>query len=654
MTNTGKTTAEIVVSELEKNPDLNLKNEGNGQYRLNSPLREGSDSHAFTLVINDGEHGGYKDHVTGDQGSLYDLATKLNIKKNGKLPPQKRDYTGLDDYALAHGVSPEVFKAAGWKQVTYIKRKALFYPTKTGDRYHFLDGAKPKNLPAKKGYRRCWYGLQQAVSLAKETKSPLVICNGEPSVIAGQHYRVPATAMTGGEKASLPDNLVKELQAVYTGPVLIALDCDKKGRRSAPALASQLSKAGYKARAVDLAMGLGQDLADYCKLHKQQSRELLAKLSTIKPAEAPQRDDKIKTAELITALNSLGYQFKMNILNDDVEVNGQPLSDTMAAEIRARMWDAGYTKYPRLMEDAYTMNAAKNGYHPVKDYLESLKYDGLPHINILASYFKDDRNVFTLWLKKWLVGSVARIYEQAQNPMLVLDGAQGEGKSYFAAWLCPLKKRYVESNVQPDNIDHKLLLAATWLWEVSELGATTKRTDRESLKAFITMQWITARKPYGKRPITKPAMASFIGTINDEAGFLNDPTGNRRFLTCTLTEIDWDYTAININDVWAEAYHLYKNGYKWRLTSDERKMQAEINDEYEIYDPWLETILTSYQVTGNIGDFQSSKDILTSLGADPTEKRYTMRLAQVLKKLESKGVKKARMGAIRGYTGIAL
>src|SRR5262245_52843118 len=100
--------------------DYHLKQVGPHQYRAHSPLRPGSDSHAFTLVVSDdGEHGAYFDHVSEESGTLYDLAGKLGVEATSPRQPvasTKRVYSGLVDYASAHGVSVDVFKAAGWSE----------------------------------------------------------------------------------------------------------------------------------------------------------------------------------------------------------------------------------------------------------------------------------------------------------------------------------------------------------------------------------------------------------------------------------------------------------------------------------------------------------------------------------------------------------
>jgi len=589
--------------------------------------------------------------------ALAALAHKAGL--NGHHPAAvtaKKSYNGLDGYAAGHGVPADVFKAAGWAETAHHDRPALVIQTGSGSRWRYLDAKDPKYWH-KSGYKRCWYRLAQAVDLAHQTGQALVICNGEASTVVAQHFGLAAAAITGGsEKPTIPQTLVNELKEVYTtGPVIVALDCDKAGRDNAPKLAQFLTQAGFTARAVDLALGNeGQDLADFCRLYQH---EAAAKLPTLKELDPPKPKDpetKIKSEDYMAALQTLGYAFRLNILDDTIEVNETPLTDITIAQIRTGMRDIGYTKYLGAMEDAYTTAAAANPYHPIKAYLESLKWDGLPCIDTLASYFTDSQGVFSLWLKKWLVGSVGKVYGQAQNYMLVLEGMQGKGKSYFAKWLCPLPKYFVESSIRPDDKDYEIRLAKTWIWEVTELGATTRKADREALKAFITKGDITARKSYGKRDINKPALASFIGTVNDEAGFLNDPTGSRRFLSCTLTRINWDYTEMNINDLWAEAYHLYQTGYDWRLTPDEAKRQHEINEDYEIEEPLIPAILRNFNLTGKTSeDWLASRDILEKIGLDPLNQTNTMRLSKAMKKLNiTKGKQGPKNERINGYFGL--
>lgn len=283
-------TADKVIAALEA---YGLKKEGEKRWRCNSPLRPGSDSHAFTVTIDDGEHGAYHDHVSGDTGSLYDLARKLNIAVPTvqMVESTKRGYDGLEDYARAHGIPGDVLRQWHWRETTYQNRPALQFQTPTGQRWRFLDGAKGKPAyTSEQGYARCWYGLgENLLAMLKDGKA-LVICNGEISTISARHHGVAAIAMTGGEKGEIPRDLLEQLKG-FLSPldlksitVIVALDCDKTGRAAARGLDAQLRGEGFNVKAVDLELGTGGDLADFCKLYTTEAADRLLKMPSLPPA----------------------------------------------------------------------------------------------------------------------------------------------------------------------------------------------------------------------------------------------------------------------------------------------------------------------------------------------------------------------------------
>ena len=137
---------------------------------------------------------------------------------------------------------------------------------------------------------------------------------------------------------------------------------------------------------------------------------------------------------------------------------------------------------------------------------------------------------------------------------------------------------FVEGPINTDDKDCHVRLMGKWIWEVSELGSTVRRADREALKFFISQQTVTIRKPYGRLDTVKPAMASLLGTVNNESGILADPTGNRRFLVCKVESIDWEYAKLSPAQVWAEAYQLYQDGEPWQLTPEEIKSMLDNKD----------------------------------------------------------------------------
>ncbi len=310
-----------------------------------------------------------------------------------------------------------------------------------------------------------------------------------------------------------------------------------------------------------------------------------------------------KSADYLKALADLGYEFRMNNLNDLVEVktggSWQTISDPLAKLIRRQMRDNGF-EHVNVCEDVYISEAYLNRYHPVLDYLNGLQYDGGNYIEKVASFFTDVDQMFGAFLRRWLIGSVARVRASEQNRVLVMDGVQGLGKSHFVKWLArPLPDLYVEAPIDPSDKDAFVRLASKWLWEVSEFGVTMRKADREALKFFITMHRVTVRKAYAMFDMVKPALASFIGTFNNEQGALSDPTGNRRFMICHMTAIDWNYWALDPNHVWAEANAAYLAGEPWHLTAGEVIKANEINQRYEVDDSLDGLLKSLYRIHPN-------------------------------------------------------
>lgn len=367
---------------------------------------------------------------------------------------------------------------------------------------------------------------------------------------------------------------------------------------------------------------------------------------------------RFKTSDYMNALHSLGYQFRMNDVSDSVEVNGCPITDATAAEIRTRMRDLGFD-FINVMEDAYLTEAHHQRYHPVKDYLHGLQWDGQPNIEVLAGHFVDRYQVFGLWLRKWLIGAVAKVLANKQNTVLVLDGGQGIGKSLFAAYLgSGLPAYYTESSISLDDKDTYIRLMGKWIWEAAEFGQTMRKYDREALKNFITLGQVTVRKPYGHFDLTKPAMASMIGTVNNEVGILDDPTGSRRYLVTRIEKIDWNYANLDVNQVWAEAHEAFLNGEPYGLTAAEQVRAAEINEQYEVEDPVEGLLLKFFKVDRNNPLlWTASQEILSTLetgGLKGTTQANSKALAVTMKRLKCER-KRSRLASgqmVNGYSGV--
>jgi len=375
----------------------------------------------------------------------------------------------------------------------------------------------------------------------------------------------------------------------------------------------------------------------------------------------------------IESLKALGYHFRLNLSDDSIEVNqlGTKLSDVIACRIRTQMRDRGVKRDLRAVEDAYTAEAERNAYHPIKDYFNGLmgKWDGQDRLLELARKIKSDSGVVTykdgrttplhaVYLGRWMIGVVAKCLDHVQNPMLTLDGNQGIGKSLLAAYLCPNLDWFVEGAINPQDKDCDVRLMTKLIWEVSELDATTRKADVSALKGFLTKGQVTVRKAYGRNDITKPAMCSFIGTINNtSSGFLADETGSRRFLIVRLTSIDWTYRLIDKEQLWAQIVHLYREeGQTPELTTEEKEAQTHVNERYNMDSPVDDWIAKYFSITGETYDSLTMGAILEHLAEKGhrmhgSERAQAMEVARALTKL---GCTKQHTRAGKQWIGLAI
>jgi Virulence-associated protein E-like domain/Primase C terminal 2 (PriCT-2) len=378
-------------------------------------------------------------------------------------------------------------------------------------------------------------------------------------------------------------------------------------------------------------------------------------------------------------LELLGYSFRLNLMDDSIwfgGVNidvgmeqGRMMSDILLGCIEYEIGNYQYKNY-RIIWNCILKMASESAFHPVRDYLNPLVWDGEDHIEKLCSYFQTE-DEFQKYLTKWLVGAVAKAYagpNGVEAVWLVMDGDQNIGKSYFCQWLCKaLPNMFIEDIYNPENKDDKIRMLQKWIWEVKEIKSTIRKTDHETLKGSITQKVVSVRKPYGKSDTTKPVLSSYIGTLNDDGtGFLNDYTGTRRYMTVKILKIDFGYSGtggVDVNQLWAQAKQLYNNGFKWELSNDEIAELNKTNGRYEIGDPIEDAILRYFDVDETRTDL--SKDFmftptcailerLRSFGYfQRMDNSDNMRLSQVLKKLKCKKDHISQDGVrSRGWLGI--
>lgn len=259
---------------------------------------------------------------------------------------------------------------------------------------------------------------------------------------------------------------------------------------------------------------------------------------------------------------------------------------------------------PTKFKDALlAVTSSERLYHPVKEYLNSLSWDGIPRVDrLLIDYLgAADTDYVRAVTRKTIVAAVARIFEPGIkfDTILVLNGVQGIGKSTLFA---KLGKEWFSDSLSLSDMKDKTApekLQGYWLLELSELNGI-KKVDVEVVKSFITRRDDKYRQAYAPSVESHPRSCVIVGTTNSEGGFLRDITGNRRFWPVRVTGAGkyhpWDLK--EIDQVWAEAVEYYRQGEDLFL-KDEVAIEAydmqrdamETDDREGIVQEYLETLL---------------------------------------------------------------
>jgi predicted P-loop ATPase len=214
-------------------------------------------------------------------------------------------------------------------------------------------------------------------------------------------------------------------------------------------------------------------------------------------------------------------------------------------------------------------------------------------IDLLASYIgAKDQERFNSSFKKMLVRTIASALDNSvfnKHIFVLVQAEQNSGKTSFLRWLVPPDlAKYYQENIET-NKDGEIALAENFIVNYDELASFQKR-EINALKSFISKDYIKVRPPYLRKPIRVPRRANFVGSTNLTT-FLNDPTGSVRWICHEINNINWAYkTDFKIDEIWSQAYELYKSGFPYQLTKDEVEGNEIANSSFQISTPEAELI----------------------------------------------------------------
>lgn len=277
-------------------------------------------------------------------------------------------------------------------------------------------------------------------------------------------------------------------------------------------------------------------------------------------------------------------------------ISSPDLTDTDMSNIRAHIEKKYGISSPFKVQDAVLIESEKNAFHPVREYLSSLVWDGIPRVDtLLIDFMKAEDNIYTREaIRIMLVGAVRRIFRAGYkfDSMLVLQSGQGAGKSKLISLLGG--EWFSDSLSTMEGKAAYEQLQGAWIFEIAELSAM-KRGEVESVKNFITKVEDTFRPAYGRLSVSYKRQCVFFGTTN-QYDFLKDSTGGRRFLPVQVMANERTGDLFKpemkeyIKQVWAEAVAMHYQGVSTLLSPEAEDIANGAREEHLEVDTRVEDV----------------------------------------------------------------
>jgi predicted P-loop ATPase len=310
--------------------------------------------------------------------------------------------------------------------------------------------------------------------------------------------------------------------------------------------------------------------------------------------------------------------------------------------------------------DALNMLCLENPHHPIRDYLDKIKWDGTSRLSeLLPRYFGAENTPLNAAIGRiMLIAAVRRVRKPGCkfDTIAVLEGMQGTGKSTALSILAGVENFSDNDLLARDPKAQMEALEGIWIYEICELEGLS-RADTGRVKAFASRQTDRARPAYGRFREDRQRQCIFVGTTNEDK-YLRDLTGNRRWWPVKTGAIDLDALTADRDQLWAEAAHWEAKGEYIVLAESlwadaAREQEARLED-----DPWTETLATveTYGIVVTFDHYKrvKTKDLFgTVLNIPPGQQKQfqAKQLAGLMRKLGWEGPRLLRFGgdSLRGY-----
>lgn len=372
------------------------------------------------------------------------------------------------------------------------------------------------------------------------------------------------------------------------------------------------------------------------------------------------------------AIQALGIICKYDEFHDRMLVGGHQigqwageLSDAVTVVLRQVIIENfGFDPGKDHVAEAATALCLENRFDPLLDYLDGLKWDGVPRLDRwLTTYLGvEDTNLHRAVGRATLTAAVRRIRQPGCkfDHILTLEGPEGKGKSTAIAVLAGVENFSDQTILSQSDKEQQELLRGIWLYEIADL-AGLRRAEVEKVKAFASRTHDRARPAYGRRRVDAPRRCIFVATTNEDE-YLKSPTGNRRFWPVAVGSIDIEGLRRDRDQLWAEAAKAERDGEATTLAAELWATVADAQEARREHDPWDDlladvagAVYTSADGMGEEARISTEELYKTHLGIPATEKVNTVhhqRLKRAMQRLGWNGPKFIGFGGKsqkRGY-----
>ncbi len=315
-------------------------------------------------------------------------------------------------------------------------------------------------------------------------------------------------------------------------------------------------------------------------------------------------------------------------------VDGKPVRDddetTLNVEI-SRMY--GIKAPTSLVGEAVGHVAQQHLFHPVLTYIDALAWDGTPRVDtwLIDRCGAEDTPLVREIGSCFLISAVARVKKPGckVDNVLILVGPQGIGKSRAFATLAG--EWFSDSAIDFAGKDAYQQLPGVWIYELAELDSL-RRSETSAIKAYISAQVDHYRPSYGRNVVDVPRQTVFVGSTN-EAEFLRDPSGSRRFWPVAVPAVDLAGLAADRDQLWAEARVRFERGALWWLSPEAEAARVTASEPFREVDSWEAPV--ARWAAEREEPFGVADVLYTAVGIDTGRqtKRDGMRVAGILGRL---------------------